>query len=365
MRKENYILTRPFQGNVLLKLLTVITVLALAALVSLSLTGCGSGAGSSAANSSTSEKKDDNAGSGELTKVRYGIMTGGPTQWINVVGNKEGIWEKHGLEIEAAEFASGIESVDALTTGSLDIAFIADFALVNRLGATAENTDIRAFEEISTSKTYQLYANPEKVKKIEDLKGKNIIATKGTFIEYLNGVTLQKAGLTDKDVTYQTIEGPTDVLALVDRGDADAYWASGTTAQKLIEAGWESVATQSDIDVTTYSFHVSTEKYLSENKETVKKFIEAVEEIYAYLEEHTDEAAETVSTETGMDQDMFKASLGGMENKQQFTKGAYDTIQEINQWAREYGFYETEYDFKDFINADVLEELYPDRVDWK
>ena len=363
-------------NNTILRKLTALTLTA-----GLVLTGCGSAKNDTAEQTTASTEKAETSAQTttsvteteetsasekkELTTVRYAVMTGNPTQWVAIIGDEQGIWADHGIQIEISEFAAGIGTVDAVTTGQADIGFVTDFAGVNRIGASQGKSDLRFFTETSKSSSYNLYANPETVTSLEDLEGKNIITALGTFIEYLNGVTLEQAGLTEADVEYKPIESPTDVLALVETKQADAYWASGETARRLAEAGWEIIANQQDIGIETYSLAVSTQTYLDENADTVKEFLGAVNEINDFIADNTDEAAVIVSKSTGIGEEVFKNNLAAIDSKQEFTKDAYDTLQLINEWARSNGFYETEFDIKDFIHTDALAEVSPEDVNWQ
>ena len=126
-------------NNTILRKLTALTLTA-----GLVLTGCGSAKNDTAEQTTASTEKAETSAQTttsvteteetsasekkELTTVRYAVMTGNPTQWVAIIGDEQGIWADHGIQIEISEFAAGIGTVDAVTTGQADIGFVTDFA---------------------------------------------------------------------------------------------------------------------------------------------------------------------------------------------------------------------------------------------
>lgn len=310
------------------------------------------------------DSSDTNSGSGKLTTIRLGVMTSNISQQYAILGQELGIYEEHGLKVETTEYAAGINTVDALVTGQLDMGFVADFAGINRIGNTSSDSDLRFFAQIASSAMTKLYANPDKVKTLSDLKGKNIITLLGTVWEYWNAKTIEAAGLTEDDVEYKAVDSAQDGLAIANSGEADAFWASGESAAKLAEYGWEPILTQEDLETATYQVYMANEEYLSQNQETVEEFLKATQEIMDYINNNTEEAADLIYDKTGMTQDVFKNSLSAYQLTLDFDQSVYDELNEINTWAYANGYYDTEFKLEDFIDTDALAAAYPDKVSW-
>ncbi len=335
-----------------------------------SLTGCGNasspGTSSSKDNSSQQEgnasSSQDNSSQQGLTTIRYATMTGSTTQWYGVIGQEKKIWEKYGLDVQVTEFANGIETVDSVSTGQADIGFVTDFAGLNRLGNTAAQTDIRFFEEQSTVSSYALYADPKTVTSTKDLKGKAIMVSLGTFLEYLNAVSLNLAGLSADDVTTVPVESVSDILAIAKKGQASAIWTTGDSAAKLADLGWKPIQTQEELGYDTYVFHVANNTFLTEHKEDVQNFIKAYEEINQYVQDHIEEVAELLNQKTGVSLDTVKNTMAVTSIAPEFTQESVDALREIDKWAVENKFYPESVNVLDFINTDALAEIYPDNV---
>lgn len=331
------------------------TFAALILVFSFLLTGCGA-SGSSSENSGSSNDS--------LTTVRLGVMTGNISHQYALIGQEKGIYEKYGLSVETTEYSAGINTVDAIVTGQLDIGFVADFAGINRIGNTSTDSNLKFFAQIANSAITELYVNPEKIKTLSDLKGKNIITLLGTVWEYWNAKTLDAAGLTADDVEYKAVDSAQDGLAIANSGDADAFWASGENASRLQEYGWKSIYTQQDMNTSTYQVYMSNSDYLSQNQETVQAFLKATQEIIEYIQNNTDDAADLIYEKTGMEQSVFKNSIDSYELTLSFDQDTYDTLNDINNWAYENGYYENSYKLADFIDTSALAAAYPDKVSW-
>lgn len=325
-------------------------------ILSVGLTGCSS----QDSLDTTSESSADR----ELTTIRLGVMTSNISHQYALIGQQQGIYEKYGLKIEVTEYAAGINTVDALVTGQLDVGFVADFAGINRIGNTSSESNLVFFSQIASSALTKLYVNPDKIKSLSDLKGKNIITLLGTVWEYWNARTIQMAGLTEDEVEYKAVESAQDGLAIANSGEADAFWSSGENAKRLTEYGWEPILTQEDLGSATYQIYMSSNEYLSQNQETVQKFLQATQEIIDYIKNNMDEAADIIYEKTGMSQEVFKSSLTGYNLTLEFNQEVFDGLNEINKWAYENGYYANEFNLADFINTDALAAVYPDKVSW-
>lgn len=364
-----------FQGKGLKKISTFLSVAVISGLL---LSGCGSSTASTSTggNSKTGSESSDNASSdsasGETTTIRYGLMTGATEHFIAVIGQEKGIYEKHGIDLQITEFASGMEAIGAVTTEQVDIAESMDYATINRIGTTSDKTNLVIFGqnyvaaeiESAGSAGNQFYINPKSLSSIGELKGKSVSVALGTVNEYQNAKAYEKAGLTKDDIKEVSVGGITEVVALAERGDIDASWATSTSAEKLIELGWKPVLKDSEVGLRTLDVAV-TSKTFAENTDVLADYIEARDEIVNYIHENTDEAAQIADEKTGIGVDMFKSMIAANDQTFQLTKDAYDTFVDIKDWAYKNGNFDTDYNVDDFLDTSALEKAFPDRVTYK
>lgn len=74
-------------------------------------------------------------------------MTGNLDHYASYVGVEQGIFEKYGINLEITEYAFGINTIDAIANGNADVGDMADYAAVNRLGTTLDQTNLVMFSE--------------------------------------------------------------------------------------------------------------------------------------------------------------------------------------------------------------------------
>jgi NitT/TauT family transport system substrate-binding protein len=300
---------------------------------------------------------------GEFT-IRVGVNAGDQNQYLKILDNHTNFLKDRGINLETTEFAAGINTIDAITTGQLDVGLFADYAGVNRIGNTVDVTDLKAFAEITESNAYDLYVNPEVVKEPKDIEGQSVISMAGVVFEYDWGKFFETYDIDKSTVTLANVGSGQEGLALVDKNDVVASWVTRGREDDYVERGWKPLVNLEDIDAKMYTFLVSTEEYLSTHKEEVAKYLEVSDEAFAYISENLDEFAGWVEEDIGLSADYVKASWPADTHEYNFHKDAYEDLNKVEKWCYENGNFATDYDFADFINTDALELAFPDRVDW-
>lgn len=336
------------------------------ALIISSFTGC---AGS---NAKADEKTDspvktdgtDNAGK-ELRTVRIGFMTGAADLYASIIGQEEGIYEKHGIKLEATEYPYGINTVDAIVNGTSDLGMVADFAGVNRIGNTLEHNKLVFFAELSVSNatTGGLYVAPEyadDISKLENSAG--WITSIGTRSEYSNWYAQNALGLDPDKQKVVNTDSTATALAAATNGDASAVVASGSQGKKYEELGWKLVASSNDISAITGSYLVADKDYVSENADVLADYLAALDESIKYISDHLDDVANRLSAKLGVDPDNFKADWKTPTYVIGFTEDGVKNLENIAEWAVTHGKYEKAYNVRDYVLTTAVEKAFPDRV---
>ncbi len=344
------------------KILKNLGLLALSAVMVLGLAACGSNASTEKDDKGAASAGNENTEAYEPATIRLAVMSGDVTAWTAAVGEELGIYEKYGLDLEVTEFAMGINTLDAVTTDQADIGFVADFACVNRLGNTDDGATLRVFSRLAQVVDYRIYAVDD-ITSLADLKGKSIGVIKGTIYEYLCSVALQSVGLSEDDVDIKAYESNQEGLALIQSGKLDAMWSGGMANSKLdATEGVSLLATQEDLDSVSSWVYMANESYLSENQEVVERYLEATQEVYDAINADLESAAKIVEERTTLPQDDFLALISNYEIGIDFDDSAVASLDKVNEWARVNGYYEKEYDIRDYIDASAVTAVYPDLV---
>lgn len=320
------------------------------------LAGCGKQAAEQKSDTSPTESKSNTE---ETSTIRLGVGTSRTPHFTALVGNAEGIFEKYGLNVEIVEFTSGIETINGIELGQVDFGYVADFGGLNRLG-NAQDANLRFISRLESSATMRFYVNPESISSLEDLKGKNITCLPGTVIEYWDAKILEKAGLTKDDVNILNVNSAQEELALLQKGDADASWIAATNFDKVESYGYNTLTTQEEENLYQDSYYVATPDYIGENEDILVKFFQAINEINVFITDNPDKAADIISSETGMETETVKSTLAGCHLVMDFSQSAYDSFQDINEWAIKNGYYENNLNLDDYIDTSILEKAFPE-----
>lgn len=335
---------------------TVISVLTLTAII---LTGCGKDTGKDTS-------KDTSSTSTKLATVRLASVSNDISQWVGIIDDNTGIFNKHGIDLQITEFAAGIQGIDAVVTDQCDIAGgVADYGFINRVGNTSEKTDLEIISQVSGNSNLNLYVNPDKIKSGEDLKGANIVTIGGTVYDFWASKLLEYYGLKDDDANLLPVTSNSEALALLENGSADAWWVNPAEVEKYEEKGWKPLLNLSDINLSIYSLLVSSKSFVSENQDTVKKFYEALDEALEYAVNNLDEVADWNYDVTGTDRELFKTNYSNNDFGLSFTQEAFDDLEAVNEWCVENGNFTTEINVADYVDVDILTSIYPDKVTYK
>lgn len=298
------------------------------------------------------------------TKIRLGVMTGNADHWLAVIGTEQGIFQKYGIELKITEFAAGVNTVDAIVTEQSDIGMLADYALVNRIGNTQKDTNLRIITRFVSGKSSRLYVNPKEVKGLEDLSGKGVVTLPGTVWDYWNAITFEAGKVpVDKQVLL-SVDSAQAGLGIMTTGEGAAFWASGTNGKKLKEAGMEVLVDMEELGLKTDQYFVSSDTYIKENAETIKKFFQALKETQEWILANKEEASKIAEKKINIPVEQFKENIKAAELVLDFKEETVEHLNGIKAWAVENGRFEIDYEVSDFADTAILKELYPDEVDY-
>lgn len=328
---------------------------ALLLVTSLFISGCGA---------NKDDKKSSSSKEGLVT-VRASAVSQGQDLWFSIIEEHEGIYKKHGIDLQTTEFAMGINAVDAIATDQLDIGLLADYAVTNRIGNTAEDTDLAVFSELSAGDTQTLFVSPD-ISKGSDLEGKHVATIAGTVYDYWYDQLFKKFQIDGSKVQIDQITSPSEVVALAQAETTSAFWTTeaGETASKLEELGWKPFTTPENFDIGLYTVLVGNRTWLDKNKETVVNYLKATDEVIQFIKDNTDTVAGWIAEKSGQSKEIAKASIEYSldTTKLEFTTEAYDAFTAINDYALNNGNYNAKFDFADYLDLDALKEAFPENV---
>jgi ABC-type nitrate/sulfonate/bicarbonate transport system substrate-binding protein len=179
-------------------------------------------------------------------------------------------FEAAGLNPELKAFPSGPALLPAFAAGEIDIGFMGEFPAATGF---ANGLPLGVFVLFETyPSNVRLIVNPAKIRSLTDLKGRRVAVTIGSTSHYHILRALDRAGLSQTDVTIVNLAQPNMVAAYVaDQVDAVVAWepAAGETEK----AGGATLATTESLGTLVTYVIVGRREYLESQKDTIQTFL--------------------------------------------------------------------------------------------
>jgi NitT/TauT family transport system substrate-binding protein len=311
-------------------------VLAGGAIVALALTGCGSG---SPSGSAAATESGSGTTTGGLKDITVGVLSIAPSAAMQY-GIDEGIFEKHGLNVELQTGQGGAAMLPAVSTGSLN------FAVGNPLSvmtAATKGLDMKIVTGYSNSKSEGNDINGVVVKKESGIDSWKDLAGKTTSVNALKTqgdlTIMQSAKLDGGDPSALKFnEMPfQDMEAQLERGNTDAVWLPEPFLSRALannDYALVGYPNQTALPGLPTMVTFSSGNFAKDNPEVVADFKAAMEETLSKAEADGDAVRALLPKFMGMDASVAKNLK--MENFDSEVKT--EVLQDLGQLMVEYKF---------------------------
>ncbi len=217
-----------------------------------------------------------------------------PGDWILLVAQDQGFFEKHGVRVEPHLYEIFEEAMPDLAAEKMD----AGFFVVGDFVPIVKNDNLRAvFITDISSGADQVVARSE-IKSLRDLKGKRIGVNLGTFGELFVYKMLERAGLRPADVTLININPENVPQAIPDQIDAGHTWEPFTS--RALAQGHQVIFSSADTPGLIPDLLVMRTQVLRERPEDVRAFLRAWLEAVEFTQQYPDRAIASIAKLSGM-----------------------------------------------------------------
>ncbi len=206
----------------------------------------------------------------EQPKVRVGFQTGDINN-ITMVADKEGYFEKVGLDVEMSPYSSGGAMVPALAAKEVDITWFFPFP---SLTAFATGVDLEVVLLDHAPMTAERLIANDSILDVAGLKGKTIGVTIGSSGHHSLLAALDQAGIAQDEVTLVNLKPP-EMAAAFGASKIDAAWTWEPAAGKLNELGGKDIATAESVGAYAVALWGARKEFAEANPEVMQKFMEA------------------------------------------------------------------------------------------
>ncbi|GAA4686286.1 ABC transporter substrate-binding protein [Phytohabitans rumicis] len=259
------------------------------------LTACGSSDG------------DDAAEAGQPTTVRVGFSAW-PGWFPWQVAQEQGLFAKNGVTVELKYFDSYTDSLTALSTGNLDANSQTLNDTLSSVSGGAKQTVVLVND--NSTGNDQIIARPG-IDSVADLKGKTVAVEQGTVDHYLLLLALQKAGLSEQDVTVKALLTDAAAAAFL-AGQVDAVGAFApftTTALGL--AGSKAIATSADFPGAIPDHLVFEADFVKDHPKEVQAMVDTWFDTLAWIKDNPAAAVGIMAKKGGVSDADYKSYDAG------------------------------------------------------
>ena len=213
------------------------------------------------------------------------------------VAQEQGLFAKNGVNVELKYFDSYTDSLNALASGSID-------ANSQTLNDTLSSVAGGAKESIvlvndNSTGNDQIIARPG-IASVADLRGRTVAAEQGTVDHYLLLLALERAGLSEKDITFKPLLTDAAAAAFV-AGKVDAVGVFAPfTSTALSLPGSKALTTSRDFPGAIPDHLVTSRKLVTEHPDTVQKLVRTWFETLAWIKANPAQARQIMAKRAGV-----------------------------------------------------------------
>lgn len=199
------------------------------------------------------------------------------------LGEKAGIFKKHGIAMEMVYTRGSGETVQPVISGNVDLGLAV--GTLGAIGYFAKGAPIRIVAAQATGAADYWYAKDPAIKTLKDAKGKTIaFSTVGSSTHSMVLAFIKEYGL---DVKPTSTGSPPATLTNVMSGQIDIGWASPPFGLKEIEEGKiHLVARGGDTKIIggqTIRTIIANADALKNRKDVIRRFMQAYKETIDYM----------------------------------------------------------------------------------
>ncbi|MCI2422245.1 ABC transporter substrate-binding protein [Saccharopolyspora sp. K220] len=216
---------------------------------------------------------------GDPAQIKIGYPSDTASYGDLYVCQDEGIFAKHGLNVQLTLLKTSSQLVAALSSNAVQIAggdgrSIATGAL--------QDADLKMIELKLPKYFVEMFGEPG-IKSVEDLRGKKIgVTAPGSVTDTATRIMLKDKGLTN-DVQISNLTSLPALIAAAKSGEVNAIVTAPPQGVSTQDQGWHKIT-----DMTNYktagSVYAVTGEFAKSHPETVSKFVKANVECLAYLQ---------------------------------------------------------------------------------
>ncbi|MFB7585167.1 ABC transporter substrate-binding protein [Streptomyces hydrogenans] len=296
-------------------------------------------------------------GKGDLV-LNVGDQKGGAEAVLRAAGELDDL----PYRVKWSTFTSGPPLLEAINAGAVDIGGVGNTPPVFAAGAKSKITVIAATHGDSAGEAI-LVPKGSPLRSARDLKGKKIAVAQGSSAHFQLIGSLEKAGLTLKDVQVTLLQ-PADALAAFTSGKVDAWAVWDPYTSQVLHSGSGWVLADGRGVVNGLGFQVAAPAALADarKEKALGDFVERLRRAQDWVFDHPEEWAKVWSKETGLPYEVALAAVkrsSGTRIPVALDDAAIASEQRIADTFAGLGLIPNRFRFADFVDHRFDKDLPP------
>lgn len=300
------------------------------------------------------------SGSKTLTTLRVGVDSGTFSTGYRVADLK-GYFKQNGIDAQITTFSFGVDTVNAILTGQVDVGVANDFALLSRL--STGKLKILSYVQSADPEASKIVAR-DGITSPEQLDGKSFGVARATVGEYQTTVLLNHYHI--KNAKKVELSSNAEIVAAFQRGDVQAGIFSGNALnQALAVNGAKVIGTLKDADLSARAFLVSSSDYAKKNPKVLGNLLKSVSQALTWTNKNKEQAASILATSLTAPKDATLTELKGYSFELRLSTADVQDLKDINDYAAKNNLYTTSFKLADQIDTSPLKSVLPGKLTYK
>ncbi len=270
------------------------------------------------------------AGSTDSATLTVGFVV--DPSWAQIpVADRVGLFGKHNVTVKVINFPSGVEALQAVAAGQVDIATAAD---VPTSAVLTRSPSLRIVGDGSRWEGSRIVARRSAgINNVADLAGKSIGTPLGTSAAYFAANTLSHNNITANLVQV----APSATVTAATQRDVDAVSIFQPYQAQVIAALGADAVELTGGSYHQHSLYLATQDAITRKADAMTSFFTALSEASEQLKALSDPAVEAVSAATQLRPDLLRAVLPQFDFTLQLPPALPGKLDELGRWAESQG----------------------------
>lgn len=278
------------------------------------------------------------------------------------IAEDQNFFAQNGLNVTIRDYTSGMEAVNALFKGEVDLAATAEFPLVKK---ALNQEKVSAIVSIDKSQLQDLIGRKDRgIENISDFKGRRIGVTLGTIAQFYLGRFLVLHGINLQDVTVVNVN-PSESVDALTKGDVDAIIIWQPYANTIENALGDNAAiwpVQSS--QTTYIVEVAKNDWIARHPDIVRQYVNALAQAEDYFVQHPAQTKSMMQKKLNYTDDYMAAVWDKNQFSISLDQSLVTAMEDEGRWMIKNNLTteKTIPNFRDYIYTKGLGEIKPEAV---